>query len=141
MVDALGNERLFGLLKTALDASSMGHQMNAANVANIDTPGYVARRMDFENIMRDFSDKEAMQHESPLKGGHSRSLPRPAVLNYQDYVVEEDTGHLTERFDGNNVDIDKEMAAMAKMRGRFQLASQLMNKKVHLINEVIMSGR
>lgn len=139
MVDALANDRMFGFLKTAMDASSMGHQMNASNVANIDTPDYVARRMDFEGIMQEYENQEAMQPRNLPKS--DRPLPPPPALNFQDYVIEEDTGHLTQRFDGNNVDLDKEMAHMAKMRGRFQLASQLMSRKVRLLNEVIGSGR
>ena len=136
-MDPLSNEKMFGFLKTAMSAASLNHQVNAANLANIDTPGYKARKMDFEGILQDYQDQEAMQPRDLPAG--ERSLPPGTPLNFKDYVVEEDASHLTERFDGNNVDLEKEMATMAKMRGRFQLASMFMTRKIRLLNETIMS--
>lgn len=137
MSDILSNEGGFNFLKTALNASSTGHQMNAANLANIDTPGYKSKRMDFESILQDFEDSEAMQ---PGRLSRSDRQLRPGpVLNFKDYVIEEEDGHLVERFDGNNVDLDKEMAHMGKMRGRYELATMFLNRKVRLVNEAIMS--
>ena len=136
-MDPLGNEKMFGFLRTAMDASSMNHQVSASNLANIDTPGYKARKMDFEAILQDFQEQEAMQ--PPEMSAGNRSLPPSQPLNFKDYVVEQDTTHLTERFDGNNVNLEKEMAQMAKMRGRFQLASMFMTRKLKLLNETIMS--
>ena len=136
MVDPLGNERLFGFLKTAMDASSAAHEVISGNLANIDTPGYKARRMDFEAVLQDFQDQERMQ---PPPREHNGQMPPASPLNFKDFVVEEVNDHLVERFDRNNVDLDKEMAVMAKMRGRFQLATQFMNRKIRLMNEVLQS--
>lgn len=137
MVDALGNERMYGFLKTAMDASSMGHQVYASNMANIDTPGFKARKMDFEAILQDFQDQEAMQ---PLRVTDEKGrITGPGPLNFKDFVVEEVGDHLVERFDGNNVDLDHQMARMSKMRGRFQLSSMFMTRKIKLLNETIMS--
>jgi len=134
-MDPLGNEKLFGFLKTAMDAASLKHQVVSANLANVDTPGYKARSLDFEAVLSDFTDQEAM---TPKTRGDSRNpLPPPAVLNFKDYIVEQDSGHLVERFDGNNVQLEKELGDMAKARGRFQLASMFMTRKIRMLNEVI----
>ena len=138
MIDPLGSEKSFGFLRTAMDASSIGHQVNAANLANIDTPGYRSVKMNFEDILKDYEDQANMT--LPDKSDSS-TLPPPPALNFKDYVVEETAGNLTERWDGNNVNLDIEMGAMAKHRGRFQMASQFLNRKIHLMNEVILSGR
>lgn len=136
-MDALGNEKMFGFLKTAMDASSMGHQVVASNLANIDTPGFKARKMNFEAILQEFQDQEAMQ---PRRITDERGrITGPGPLEFDDFVVEEVGDHLVERPDGNNVDLDQQMAKMSKMRGRFQLSSMFMTRKIRLLNETIMS--
>jgi flagellar basal-body rod protein FlgB len=120
-----------------MDASAKHHEVLAGNLANIDTPGYKARRMNFEAIMSDYEDQRNMGFQDsrePAKG-----MPPAPVLNFQDYVVEEVNDHLTERFDGNNVNLDEEMAEMAKMRGRYQMASAFMSRRIGLLNEIINS--
>ncbi len=135
-MDPLGNENLFGLLRTSMDAASMKHQVVSANLANVDTPGYKARSLDFEQVLSDYTDQEAM---TPKTRGDSRNpLPPPPALNFKDYIVEQESGHLVERFDGNNVQLEKELGDMAKARGRFQLASMFMTRKIRLLNETIM---
>lgn len=139
MLDPLGNEKMFNFLSTAMTASTMKHQVLSANLANIDTPGYKARDLDFEKVMRDFSDQENMM-PSP-NTDYQGHLPPPSALNFKDYVIEETSNNITERVDGNNVDLDKQVAGLATARGRFQLASQFMTRKVRLLNEVIQQSR
>ncbi len=137
MIDPLGSEKMFGFLKTAMDAASQRHQVISANLANIDTPGYKARDLDFEAIMNDYVDQENMQPQR--RTDYNRNLPPAPPLNFKDYFIEETGNHLTERFDGNNVDLDKEVANLATTRGRFELATLFMNRKNRLVQEVINS--
>ncbi len=137
MSDPIGNERLFGFLNTALNAASLRHQVISANLANIDTPGYKARDLEFEQILRDYEDQERMA--LPRRPEASPQAPAPPELNFKDYFVEETAGHLTHRFDGNNVDLEKEMGKMAAARGRYKLALTFMSRKIRLINETINS--
>ncbi len=138
MIDPLGNEKMFGILQTAMDAASLRHQVLSANLANMDTPGYKSRDLEFEKILRDFDDRENMKPDARTDA--NRVLPPPQPLNFKDYIIEKTTGHLTERFDGNNVDLDEQIAKLATTRGRFQLASMFMTRKIRLLNEVI-TGR
>jgi flagellar basal body rod protein FlgB len=66
-------------------------------------------------------------------------LPPAQPLSFKDYMVEQESGHLTERFDGNNVKLEEELGKLAHARGRFKLASMLMNRKIRLLNEAIRS--
>ncbi|MDJ0838077.1 MAG: flagellar basal body rod protein FlgB [Acidobacteriota bacterium] len=137
MVDALGSEKMFGFLKTAMNAASLRHQVASSNLANVDTPGYKARELDFEAVMQDYVDQEAMQ---PVTRGDVRNpLPPPQPLNFKDYITVKDTGYLVDQFDGNNVELENEMADMAHARGRFKLASQFMTRKIRLLNEIMAS--
>ena len=136
-MDPLGNEQLFGFLKTAMNAATMRHQVAAGNLANIDTPGYKSRDLDFEAVLADYVDQEAM---TPKTRGDARNpLPPLNPLNFKDYIVTKESGHLTEQFDGNNVELEKELGNMAHARGRFQLASLFLTRKIRLLNETINS--
>jgi len=137
MVNPLGNEKMYGFLETAMNAASVKHQIAAGNMANIDTPGYKSRSLDFEAILNDYVDQENMQPST--RGGRENPLPPPQPLAFRDYVTVRDTGHLTERFDGNNVQLEKEMADMAHARSRFSLATNFLTRKIRLLNEVIAS--
>ena len=49
-------------LKHALDAAALRHSLLAANLANLHTPGYARRDLDFERALHDLSvdPKEAL---------------------------------------------------------------------------------
>ncbi len=83
----------FELLSKMLDAAELRHQVIAANVANVNTPGYHRLDVAFEEALA----------RSRGAGGSSEVKPR---------VVERGGG--AERADGNNVDIDAEMARLSK---------------------------
>lgn len=133
-MDPLSNEKMFGFLKTAMDAASARHQMSASNMANIDTPGYKARSMDFHAVMRDYEAQMNMQPD-PKTVRDGNPLPPPQPFNFKDYIVENESGHLVERIDGNNVQLEEEMATMANARSRYKLASMFMTRKIRLLNE------
>ena len=137
MVNPLGNEKMYGFLKTAMDAATVRHQIISSNLANIDTPGYKARDLDFDKILQDFQDQENMMPTYTPEGRSPMAPPPP--LEFKDYIDETEKDVLTERFDGNNVDLEKQVANLATARGRFQVASMLMNRKIRLLNEVINS--
>jgi flagellar basal-body rod protein FlgB len=84
------------LLSRLLDAASLRHRVIAQNVANVNTPGYHQLDVEFENAFA-----------RAMSGGDPKAL-----LRVQPAVVENTTG--PERADGNNVDIDFEMARLNK---------------------------
>jgi len=135
MSDPISNEKLFGFLKTALDAAAVRHQTIAGNLANIDTPGYKARDLNFEQVLRDYEDHEAMA--LPRREDAPGRMPAAPALDIKDYFVEVTEGRIDQRFDGNNVDLDMEMAKLSKARGRYKMALNFMNRKIRLLTEVI----
>ena len=139
MIDPLGNEKVFPLLRTAMDAASMRHQVLSANLANIDTPGYKARDLDFEGVLNEFENQQKMMPTQ--RSDNNRSLPPAQPLNFKDFIDEDESNNLTERFDGNNVDLDKQVANLATTRGRFQLATMFTMGRTRLINEIIQQTR
>lgn len=135
MLDPLGNERKYGLLKTALDAGALNQQLISGNIANVDTPGYKAKNLNFEAIMRDYEEQVEMTPTSRPNG--QPFLGRGQMIEYGDYQIEDDESNITMRIDGNNVDIDNEMSKLAFNSGRFSLATQFLNRKSRLLNELM----
>ncbi|ADG82398.1 flagellar basal-body rod protein FlgB [Thermincola ferriacetica] len=111
MIEKLITSDTMGLLQRALDAASMRNEAIANNMANVDTPGYKRVDVAFEEEL-----KKAMAANGRLQGLTSdpRHIPiggkKPIEINPR-FVRDTDT---TMRNDDNNVDIDKETAALAK---------------------------
>lgn len=138
MTDPLGKDPLFGFLKTAMDATSLQHRVQSANLANIDTPGYRAMKVDFRQVLRDYEAHESLMNANEpglTESGHGKPPKLPFDLNA--YVAQEHNGLITQRPDGNNVDLDRTLADMGAARGNYQLASMFMTRKVRLMTEVI----
>ncbi len=133
-MNTLSNEKVYGFMKTAMGAAVQKHQVLSANLANIDTPGYKSRDLNFEKVLQDYEDQEAMMPRAI--GDRNRSLPPSQPLNFKDYLVEESSS-VTERFDGNNVNLDEQVANLAKTRGRFSLATMFVNHRVRLLSDII----
>ncbi|ABZ84774.1 flagellar basal-body rod protein flgb, putative [Heliomicrobium modesticaldum Ice1] len=98
-------------LEKGLDAASTRHQVIADNLANVDTPGYKRKEVQFEDELAAVIDREA----SGMTG--KRSDPRHIPLNggigdLSVRVVTQESESF--RNDGNNVDVDREMALLAK---------------------------
>ncbi|MDI7248259.1 MAG: flagellar basal body protein [Bacillota bacterium] len=118
-MNAVLRDRTLAGLSAALDALSLRHEVIADNIANVNTPGFKARRVRFED-----------QLKSAIARGDPDSC-RP--------VIEED--QLEVRRDGNSVDIDLEMARLAETTVTYSAISRLVSGRFDLIKYVISEGR
>ena len=110
-----------------LDVDLARYKLVAMNLANIDTPGYRTRDLDFRTEVR-----RAVEQEDGVEGGHLASasfqpLPRPVR-------------GLNERPDGNNVSVERESLLLAETQMKFNLGTQLLKDQFHLISLAINSG-
>jgi flagellar basal-body rod protein FlgB len=99
-------QTLQGFLKVTADRQ----QLVTANMANVDTPGYHTKDIDFQSAMRQVMD----QGEGPHL--------EPASLEIQ---------NLPERPDGNNVNIDRESMMMSETQLQYQMGVQLIKEQFH----------
>lgn len=107
-------------LATFLDLSARRHELIASNLANVDTPGYRTRDLDFR--------KELNRRE--------------AVLQLADFhTSEEQVRGLPERPDGNNVSVEREGLRMAQNQLMFQTGVQLLRVEFRKITAAINEGR
>ena len=100
------------ILDKTLDASWTRQTAIANNLANVDTPTYKRKDVEFKNIL-----------ESELSSPKYRSLDqavRHADLDALDARVYTDHANFSYRIDKNNVDVDTENVELASEQLRYQ---------------------
>ncbi|KQS17307.1 flagellar basal body protein [Frigoribacterium sp. Leaf186] len=94
-------------LQSALDGLSLRQKTIAANIANVNTPNYTAKRVQFEEAL----GRSVAAGSGAVQASTSRSL--------------EPT-----RLDGNNVNLDTETLSNVDTVLRYQFATQAMNSEL-----------
>lgn len=102
-------------LESYLDLLSTRQKLVASNIANMNTPGYRTRDIDFQ-----------FEYMSQIDGGAAN-------------VVEPDG--LTVKNDGNNVSLDREARLLAENALRFNTASTLLRGQIQILKRAIDEGR
>jgi flagellar basal-body rod protein FlgB len=134
-------DRLFDRTKgaeKALDASWLRNDVIAQNISNVDTPGYKRNDVSFEEKLGEAMDK------SSFKG--FRTDPRHIPIGGDsvddiDISITPDNNTLSMRLDGNNVDVDNEMANMAKNSIEYNTLIQGISAEYKKIMSAINEGR
>jgi flagellar basal-body rod protein FlgB len=111
-------------LERVLDLSAFRHQVIAANLANIDTPGYRTRDV------RPF----AGEIEQAMAGDE------PSLTEQSFTPVAHEIRGLLERPDGNNVSVERESLLLAQNQLRFQVAVQFLKAEFHKLSSAINGG-
>ena len=114
--------RLSDQLARYLDLATSQAKLTAANMANIDTPGYRAVGMDFEAEMREAMD-----------GADQGRAPRPARLKAVDGLIA--------RPDGNNVSMDRESLNLAGAQLKFKVGVALLRGENQQVMDAIHADK
>jgi flagellar basal-body rod protein FlgB len=119
--------------------SALGRQMSlavakqvvaASNLANVDTPGYRARDVSFDDVFASEMKKAGIaQTNAAHAGGASLDLPTTSEVE-----------GLPARRDGNTVQIDRELLHMSRASGDFSAAQTALAAKFRLIRYAITEG-
>jgi flagellar basal-body rod protein FlgB len=127
MVEALGR---------FLDVNVARHKLITSNLANIDTPGYRTRDLDFRAEMARISGEQFGEESGAGYAGLSY-----ASLSYAGYApVARTVRGLIERPDGNNVSVERESLLLAETQMKFGLGVQLLKDEFKGISQAINSG-
>lgn len=136
MLDKLTSS--LNLREKALDAAWTRNEVIAQNIANVDTPGYKAKTVRFEEYLEDALDKDGfkgnMTDSRHIKIGGGN-------LDKASIKVTTENNNLSTRLDGNNVDIESEMASLAKNDIRYSTITQSVNSGFARLKSVIREGR
>lgn len=124
-------------LGSSLNMRSIKHNVTAANIANAETPGYKAQKVDFEESLA-----RALRQESLPVGEFSsiedHSLAQAAIERVGADVYDNPEGMV--KNDGNTVDMEREMANLTENSILYKAALQLINKKMAAIRYAATEG-
>jgi flagellar basal-body rod protein FlgB len=115
------------VLSGALDVGAFRQTLLSSNIANVDTPGYRTRDIDFRHTLA-----------SALEGGLNAGLGGASALPMA--MAAHAVKGLIERPDGNNVSADREGLLLADTQLRFTLSAQLVKAEFHKILSAIREG-
>lgn len=106
----------------ALTLRSERQRLLASNIANADTPGYVARDFDFARALKDATASRAT--------GAARSGAESALR----YAAPAQTN-----LDGNSVDMDRERAAIAENTLKYDAALRFLSGQIRTLQDAMKS--
>jgi len=107
----------FDAMASALDALSLRQRVIADNIANVQTPGYQAKRVQFEDAL-----SAAVGKGSGVVTASTRTSLEPT------------------REGGNNVNLDTEVLSNIDTALRFQLATRAMDGKFSIIRAAMRTS-
>ncbi|EGD46036.1 flagellar basal-body rod protein FlgB [Ruminiclostridium papyrosolvens DSM 2782] len=126
------------LLEKSLNASWARNEVISQNLANVDTPNYKRKDVTFEEYLNDSLDSKRLEGNTtderhiPIKSKNTDKI-KPEIT--------QDNSDTSMRIDGNNVDIDSEMAYLAKNTIQYNSLIQMINSNYSRIKNVISEGR
>lgn len=119
--------------RLALDGLSVRQQVISRNLANVDTPGYRAQQVKFEDTLKQvFRGKRSLG----LEQSHAAHLASP-TQQAGAQVSQRPGGSL--RADLNSVDIDVELLEMSETGIQYQALTQSVSKKLQLLKLIANS--
>ena len=111
---------LIALLSRALDLTAHRQTLVSQNIANVDTPGYHTRDINFgQELQRAVADSAVAGSSEPFGREVQGLIARP---------------------DGNNVSIDRESLLMAQNQLHFQTAVALLHAEFNRLQSAINGG-
>jgi flagellar basal-body rod protein FlgB len=113
--------------KAALTGLSLRQQAISRNIANIDTPGYQAQTVNFQQALARLMDNNVLL---PMKTTDEAHL---TTAESKPFLTTSLRPGGTLRADQNNVDIDVEMADMSEAGIQYQSISQAVSKNLLLL--------
>lgn len=123
------------VLEKSLDAAWTRNEVISNNIANVDTPNFKRSTVSFEDELNKAMDSSILD----LKTTDSRHIS----LKNSDLpiTVSQDQASLQYRLDGNNVDVESEMAELAKNNIRYNTLIQKAADEYKKLKYVISEGK
>ena len=106
------------LIEKFLDVATARQSLLVSNIANVDTPGYKARGLDFEGEMR-----------AALSGVEAGRAPQAPRIGLEDGLVA--------RPDGNNVSMDRESLNLAEAQLKFKTGVAVLRQQYQIVMDAI----
>ena len=113
----------FGVHADALPLREQRMKLIASNLANVDTPGYQARDLDFDAALNAASGKPG-----PMQTTHERHLSDAIAVGAAPFEITRQAAQPS--LDGNTVDPDAERAAYGRAALEYRASLSFVESKV-----------
>ena len=121
-------------LNTSLNLRLLRQNIINSNIANSDTPGYKATRVEFESDLRDALNAGDKKPLNMTKKEHINSeLSKVYPKVYKDTET-------VPRLDGNNVNRSKEMAKSAENQLLYDASIEALKRKLDMLKYAVNDG-
>jgi flagellar basal-body rod protein FlgB len=136
MTGILAKDFAFQAISFALDGLSVRQRAIASNIANVDTPGYKAKQVNFEDQFQRVLDSQ-LDSRVTLKTTNLNHI----AYNSISFGVKSIHKETSLRNDENNVDADLEMTKLAETTIRYQTLAQLAGMKLSILKSIVRESR
>ena len=140
VLEQIMNSSNFNYLPRALEAANIRQEVIAHNIANINTPNYKKSNLVFEDMLAKELYGEDTKGKLQMVRTRDKHLPEPKTPFIAIPTIVQDHQTLM-RVDNNNVDIDIEMATLAKNQIYYNALATQMSGYVQELKNVITSGQ
>ena len=126
----------FQQLERALSTASLKQKVIASNISNVDTPNYKSKSVDFQTTLsnalnaQNLTSYKTDSKHIPFSSENAAFQPKVNVNRETKY-----------KNNGNNVDMDYEMAQMAKNQLWYNAVTDRVNGHFTSLRTVINEGR
>ena len=124
---------LMNLLEKAMSGSTVRHKVLSDNVSNANTPGFKRSDVEFRSAL-----KEAINPQLKIRTTNSLHI-NSSLASTKPLVIQDEQTSL--RTDGNNVDIDIELATLAENNLYFDSLAHFLSSQLSLLRQSISEGR
>lgn len=124
-------------MEKALSASALRNQVISNNIANVNTPGFKRSDIDFEGVLAQTLDNKNKLSLTSTNTQHFSNNER-SEGTIQKILSSNDN---TMRIDGNNVDIDVEMASIAKNTIYYNAIAHQLSRYFSNLKSAIKEGK
>ena len=123
-------------LGKSLDMRLLRQNLINANIANAETPGYAAKKLDFENsLSRALELEESVTGPNALNSGEGGGSLVDRVK--ADIYDNPDINHSNDK---NTVDLEKEMVGLAENTVMYKAAVEMIKKKLGSMRYAVTEG-
>ncbi|MCR5175897.1 MAG: flagellar basal body rod protein FlgB [Anaerovibrio sp.] len=137
MLEHIVNSSTMDYLSRGMAAANLRQEVISNNIANVNTPRFKKSDVVFESLLAKELGYGENDNKLKMVRTNDRHLPQPVGGKAAPVVEMQDTTSM--RVDKNNVDIDKEMANLAKNQIYFNAMAKEMGGYIQKIKTTITS--
>ena len=120
-------DKTVSLMHDRLSLNSLNQKVISGNLANLNTPGYTAKELSFDSVLRQSLEDEVLQM---VRTNDRHSAPDSPVSAMQ----------APETVETGPVDLDNEMVKLSRNSIEYQYIVAMLNKRFSMLMQAINEG-